>query len=224
MKMPYLIYLMVFLISVVLVGGLITGCSLLREGGYSYTRVEPYKGKPWRYIPIWVDKNFGEGDRLSIEDAVSNWNYALNGYLKLEIVDFNFDMETDKIIRRVKSGGWLILKIDHTNAMVPAESVGKSWLVGFTERIGGHHLYLVRDRLKNETVVGVTMHEIGHMLGSRHVGEGLMHPQVSMKRFRCIDFDTMVSVAKYRGLLPAQLNYCVEKEVVNEKESISCPL
>ena len=208
------------------------GCgifSLMKEpklGQFRYTHQEAYAGAPIRVFPIWVDKNFGEADKLVIADAVAAWNYGLNGTMRLDVVDWQFDMEVDKIVSQVNSGGWLFLKIDHLNPLIPDNDPGFHTL-GFTETVGGHHMYLVRDRLSNDMVFGVTLHEIGHLLGSPHVGKRLMYPHFTRARNQCIDFDSMWAVASYWGLPTDRLNYCVEAAVVEDKkavkEEINCP-
>lgn len=232
--------MLLFSLISLLVGLLLSGCLVFstfnkgsRLGEYRYTRRGLYEGQPIRRIPIWVDRNFGEADRVAIDDAVRSWNYALNGYIKLDIVDFNFDMEIDKIVRQVDAGGWLFLKIDSHNAAVPEHSDPGYHTIGFTERLGGHHLYLVRDRLENEQIFGVTMHEIGHLLGAGHVGEKLMYPHYNIARFQCIDWETIQKVASYQILSPEGLNYCFDKSdatVVTKKtgdsaiEELNCPI
>ena len=215
MKM-LLIYL---LILCCLLGGLLAGCQLLRQadqpraGDFTYTQKDPYPQLPLRVIPIWVDKTFGGADRVSIDKAIEMWNYSLNGYIKLQVVDLQFDMETEKILAQINQGGWLVLKIEHDNAMVPVHDKQRepgSMTLAFVERVGGHHLYLIRDRVGNDDVFGLTLHEMGHLLGAQHVGDRLMYPHFSQTRTQCIDKESMLAVAAYWKLPADQLNYCVE--------------
>lgn len=199
-----------------LLGGLVAGCATMMSqpmlGRYSYSQKELYQGQPVRVIPIWIDKDFGEADRVAIDDALQAWNYAMNGYIRLKVVDTSFDMEVDKIVQQVNQNGWLIMKIKSDNHLVPTSEKGY-WTIGFTEKIGGNHLYLVRDRLANEDVFGVTLHEIGHLMGSGHVGERLMYPHYSRARFQCIDYVTIAKVADYQNLPVGALNYCTDKDM-----------
>jgi hypothetical protein len=196
---------------------LLVGCAAFgfnepRLGRYDYTRNESaHAAAPIRVIPIWIDKNFGAADRIAIDDAVNAWNYAMNGYVVLKVVDTQFDMEIPKIVESVRTGGWLFMRINHDNAMVPSTDKG-FWTIGFTERISGHHLYLVRDRLGNDDVFGVTLHEIGHLMGSDHVGKRLMYPHYTRARFQCVDYDTMIAVSNAWDLQIDNLNYCVDRE------------
>lgn len=205
-----------FALWLALLVSILAGCAALgfsepQLGRYEYTKNENRAVQPIRVIPIWVDKGFGTADRLAIDDAVNAWNYAMNGYVKLTIVDWQFDMEIPKIVESVRTGGWLFMKINHDSDLVPNNSKG-FWTIGFVERISGHHLYLVRDRLANEDVFGVTLHEIGHLMGSDHVGKRLMYPHYTRARFQCIDWDTMYAVSNAWDLRLDNLNYCVDKE------------
>lgn len=166
---------------------------------------------PIRVIHIWIDINFGAADLVSMEDALNQWSYALHGYFEFKIESTSFDMEDD-VLRRVASGdGWVFLKIDSTNEMVGHQDHGKSKVLAFTEKIGGSHLYVVRDRIKNEQMTGIIMHEIGHLLGAEHRSEedNLMYPAFRINNSRCIDKLTLEQVAHAQRLSMAGLNYCV---------------
>lgn len=208
------VLLVVFL--AMFVAGAIVGCATLsqpRMGRYYYTQRALNQSQPVRVIPIWIDKDFGEADKVAIDDAVQAWNYAMNGYVRLKVVDTAFDMEVDKIVSQVKQNGWLFMKIKSDNKMIPDQKEKGFWTIGFVERIGGNHMYLVRDRLANEDVFGVTLHEIGHLMGSGHTGERLMYPHYTRARFQCIDYVTIKTVAGYFNLPLENLNYCMDKDI-----------
>lgn len=190
---------------------LMMGCNSLfpaRLGQYQYTRHETYSGKSHE-IRIWVDKNFGDGDIIEINKAVEQWNYALNGYLKLRIESINFDMSVSEIQRQMALGGWLVMKIDSSSSLIPV-SGGGSWVLGFVNKLGGDHLYIVRDRMGNSDIFGVMMHEIGHLLGLKHMGERLMRSRYGRAEFQCIDYETIFRlVVKWKFPIEG-LNYCVD--------------
>jgi hypothetical protein len=177
---------------------------------YQYTTVSPDAATPRRVIPIWMDGDFGTADQVAIRDAVSAWNHALNGYVVLQVVDNNFRMEPSKIVLQVRQGGWLFLKIKEDNPIIPAPPVVGEKVVGFTNMVGGSHLYIIRERLYNEDVFGIALHEMGHLLGASHRGDKLMHPQYTRVRYQCVDKETMQQVAEYQHLDAEHLNYCVE--------------
>lgn len=211
MLLPLLIigaFVWVLLITLAI---MLSGCLLGPElGQFTYVDHTALRGKTVREIPIWVDKNFAEVDRVSIANAVATWNHALNGYVHLSIVDREFDMEVSKIIDQVHAGGWLFLKIKSGSPIIPVAKSGYR-VLGFTEIVGGQHLWLVIDRLANEDVFGITLHEIGHLLGANHTsGEHLMFPYYTRARYQCIDKESLSKVAAYYKLPLSNLNYCLD--------------
>lgn len=183
-----------------------------RLGEYRYVYRQYYTGANLKVIPIWVDKNFPAVDLLAIEKAVNQWNFVLNGYIRLEVADVNFDMEVDKIQEQQDRQGWLFMKIQSDNKIIPDQDDPKYKTIGFVDQIGGNHLYLVRDRLYDRDVFGVTLHEIGHLLGSPHRGNRLMHPYYTQANSQCIDWISMNEVAHFQGLPVNRLNYCVDED------------
>jgi hypothetical protein len=192
----------------------LNGCQALigvgpQVGKYEYTHNALYTGTPKRVIPVWIDKNFSDYDKASIREALGSWNFALNGYIKINIVDTLFDMEVPKIVEQVRLNGWLIMKINSHSVIVPENDKGYQ-TIGFTNDIGGYHLYLVRDRLSEFDVYGVTLHEVGHLLGAGHVGNRLMAPHYDKAVYQCIDWESILAVSKYNALDPARMNFCVD--------------
>lgn len=168
---------------------------------------------PLKEIKIWVDKEFGPADRLAIDDAVRQWNFALNGYIKLEVMSWEFDMEPEILQRVMRGEGWVFLKVHSSNPMVsgvdrkPDGTV--SWTLGWANEIGGNRMYLIRDRLANNWVTGVTLHEMGHLLGAKHDDIYLMAPHFKWEDARCVDYEALRLVAVYQHIPFERLNYCV---------------
>ena len=69
-------------------------------------------------------------------------------------------------------------------------------------------MWIVRDRLRNEWVTGVVLHELAHMLGAEHDEVYLMQPHFKWEDYRCVDKWTMMQVAKYQHISMGSLNYC----------------
>src|SRR5882724_5646683 len=105
--MKIMLFILLFLLVI------IVGCAY-RDRGYVYTSV-PYVGVTGRVIPIWIDDKFGISDKNNIMDAVDQWNYVLNGHIKLEVVDTSFDMSVSVLSRVKESGGWIILRVSGDN-------------------------------------------------------------------------------------------------------------
>jgi hypothetical protein len=172
----------------------ILGCSHIRE--YGYTRVSGIPIREERVI--YVDKGFGRGDRIEINRAIEQWNYVLNGFLYLRVESWEYEMEPVE--------GYLFLKIDHTVSFIPVASTGET--LAFVDTIGGRLLYLVRDRLGNEDVYPIMLHEIGHLLGAKH-GQKLMLPIYDRAEYQCIDGETVSAVAQHNGYDFSKMNHCL---------------
>ena len=181
---------------------------LFCAGFNHYTYVDHYPHHmAIKEIKVWIDAGFGEGDRVEIIKAIDQWNYALNGYIALDVQDDQFKMQ-DQIIRDAMSGGWLILKTNKNNSIVAAHDRVGAPALAFTDSIGGWRAYLVRDRDDNSDIKYLMLHEIGHLLGAKHLRDGLMSPVLDQSAYQCIDYDTMVEVSAYQNLPMADLNYC----------------
>jgi len=173
---------------------------------FSYTHV-PVSGQCIQTIEIWVDKNFGAADKLAISNGVDQWNYSLNGYIRLNIVSMDFDMEPEVLKRVMGYHGWIFLKINSSSDFAPSSEEGHR-VLAFVNSIGGNIIYYIRDRIVNEGMYGVTMHEVGHLMGAHHVVGYLMNPSYSVSVYRCIDKGTMVQVTSYWHIPMSGVNYC----------------
>lgn len=175
---------------------------------YHYVNVGAGPTVPLKVIPIWIDANFGQADQLAIDDAIMQWNYALNGFVRLEVRSTRFDMELNVLETVMKGGGWLILKIDSHSEFVHDDPLHRHFTLGFANAIGGNRVYLIRDRIQNEWVTGLMLHEMGHLLGAIHDGHDLMQPNYKWEDFRCIDSEALTQVANYQHIPAGRLNYC----------------
>jgi hypothetical protein len=178
---------------------------------FHYIKSGEYSPVALRVIHIWIDKEFYAADQLALDDAIRQWNFALNGYVKLEIVSTTFDMEPEIIQRANLERGWLIMKVHSGNSIIPDQSDKgqvKYYTLAWVNDIGGNHMWMVRDRLKNEWMTGVALHEIGHMLGALHDNVYLMQPHFNWEDYRCVDYATLKQVADYQHIPMGSLNYC----------------
>lgn len=160
-------------------------------------------GSEDRRIPIWISYEFGSADVIAISSAIDHWNRSLNGSIRLEVVDIVFNEEGEKVVEQIRERGWIIRKIGTEG--LPNVGVGYN-CVGFADKIGGSHIYIVRERLDNDEVFGVVMHEIGHLLGAGHVGHGLMQAHFRKVDSQCIDYDSAMAVKQYLKL--GKINWC----------------
>jgi hypothetical protein len=168
---------------------------------------------PRKTIHIWIDKNFGDADQVSIQAALDQWQFALNGQINLVVDSNQFDMQ-DNVLQHLQDGHtWIFLKVEGSNPFIQThdrEFGHAGYLIlACTDSIGGNTLYLIRDRLVNSQITGVVIHEIGHLLGAVHRPNSLMQAVPETNNNRCIDLDTLKQVAHYQHLDYHTMNYCV---------------
>jgi hypothetical protein len=157
-----------------------------------------------KYYPIYVDKEFGNADKVAIASAVEQWNFALNGQVKLAVIDWDFMMEPSVL----KENAWYILKVDHNCKFKPMDTKTDITLA-WANKLGGNYIYMIRDRMGNDDVRGIMMHELGHLLGTDHVGKYLMYYRYDRARYNCVDYASVESVGKSLKLDVSNLNYCI---------------
>ena len=185
-------------------------CAGNLHSSFTYLQISPHQQVAQREISIWIDGDFGAADQVSLQNAIDQWNFALNGYLVLQVKSTNFKMETYPMLEAQAGRGWLILKINHDNPIVAFHDRPGIMTLAMVDSIGGNTLYLIRDRIPNDMVTGLVMHEMGHLLGARHLeGEDLMTPLYKADDYRCIDYLTVRQVAVAQHLPVENLNYCV---------------
>lgn len=163
-----------------------------------------------REVPVYIDKNIGKEDQLHIDDALNAWNYALNNYIKFVIVSNEFDMATTDLKDIEKKNGLAILTVDSkTCTFIPPITYDKGLQTAAWANTAHHVVYIVRDRLKTQDIFGITLHEVGHILGAAHDSENdLMYPTYSLTGYECIDRRTIDQVAAVNHLDSASLNAC----------------
>lgn len=194
---------------------ILVGCLGHLPKEYKYVSVPGYAGSPLNVYKVWVDKEFGEADRLAIDSAIRQWNYALNGYVVIRVESYSFDMR-DEILKRAMSGeGWIVMKIMSSNPLVkgidkePKPGEKRYYTLAWVNKLEGNRMWVIRDRINNDWMEGIFLHEIGHLLGSDHDDVLLMAPHFKWEDYRCVDREALKRVATAKHLPLERLNYCI---------------
>ena len=199
---------------------LVIGCSHLPS--FIYTHTQAYDGGT-KVINVYIDKDFTENDMLKIGAALDDWNYALNNYIRFNIVSTKFDMEPSILKTIMSSNGLMILKIDSNSSFIPKPDTD-GVVLAFTDMVSRHVIMVIRDRFDNPNYEvandknGLTLamrHELGHVLGLKHIlssTKTLMAPKLTLEYDQCIDKTTIEAVAKEQHLNVHRLNYCTYEE------------
>ena len=200
--------------------------SCIPPHSYAFTYVNsPHQRtkSPTQIKMVYIDQAFGESDRVAIADALTQWEYALNGYMTFKTQYYDVEHGAVDTLRDVVDGrAWMFLKINSTNPLVDFHDMPKVHALAFCERVGGSLIYMVRDRVPNDNVKGVMMHEIGHLLGAQHWDEDddLMNPIYREANSQCIDKHTLQQVSEHLHIPVQNMNYCVytyEKQKPDEE-------
>lgn len=196
------------------------GCAgPVKTGMYQYHSVAPdTQHQHFQLISFYVDKNFNKTERLALDQAIREWNYALNGYLRIQIISDKIDHEDTKAMRELvrklspTGEGVIMLKLNHDDPLLQNMEEEESGIrLAFTNGLGerGHLFVVLGDAIGSKDLHKILLHEIGHLMGSDHVNApSLMYPAYGYKQMGCIDKLTLAMVAEYRDIDLNHLNYC----------------
>jgi hypothetical protein len=187
---------------------------------YSYSNVSgPDKNyQHYKEIPVYIDKNFEEAELEAILRATSEWNYVLNGHIKLVIKSTDINIKEARVrglIAQIRTTdeGYMILKLNHNDPLLDDIIEEDDGTLAFVNNLGnrGHVMVVIADRIGGKDLRSIVLHEYGHLLGAMHVmARSLMFPYYNGRSsYRCVDKITMLQVANYQQLDPDHLNYCI---------------
>jgi predicted Zn-dependent protease len=161
-----------------------------------------------QHVPIYIDEKFSAHQRAEIHAAIDDWNFALNGYTDLIVVDDSYDMgiaAAEKVIRTHE--GIIILAVGTDSPMV--EEMGDGVLAWVNE-IDGNLMHVVYDRIGTRNMRAIMVHEFGHALGLPHiyVKNTVMYPNYNYGS-TCIDKITLMALQSVHSRYDVNhMNFC----------------
>jgi hypothetical protein len=172
----------------------------------TYTAKAPIYGQG-KVIPVFIDKEFSREDDRMIADGLAQWNYAMNGQVRFQLVSLDFD-DSPADIERAEEG-LMIMPVLSGCSFIPQGESPTGMTLAWTR--GEHELFLIRDRIGGEERLrGVVLHELGHILGAPdlHNQHSLMDREHLDENCACIDRKSAELAAKAQGLDAGSFNYC----------------
>jgi hypothetical protein len=165
-----------------------------------YTRNSATAAAQSEIVALRIADSFGLGDRAKILRAVSEWNLALNGFVRFEVIP-------DQAVAARGLQSWRIVPAKGDGLQLPR---GSSVPLAVTQPItSASGLMVVHvDRVGRRDLGGVVMHELGHVLGVGHGEKGLMAAHYHPSDQKCVDKATIGAVAAKHQLPVNQLNWC----------------
>ena len=175
----------------------------------NYTNSPRYGGAP-RVVSIWIDPNFTEPERGQVLSAIEEWNAALNGVARIDVVASSDGQGS-------RSGTWLIRRGPGKEGVRELGRRAQSFGTVQAMPLGGGVLLVFPQAIANQqqywlTLREVMMRELGHLVGLRHHEHGeLLAEDYAHGDLGCVNQATATAVAAVLNVPVTALNWCEPK-------------
>lgn len=171
----------------------------------SYTDHPRYGGSP-RVVPVWIDPNFKQAERDQMLSAIEEWNAALNGVARIDVVTSPEGPAAKQswLIRRGpgKEGVRELGRRTQSLGSPQGMPLGGGVLLIFPDASA----YLQQHSLSLRDVM---MREIGHLMGLRHLEHAeLLAEDYARGDLACVNEATATAVAAMLNVPAMALNWC----------------
>jgi hypothetical protein len=158
------------------------------------------------FSPVWVEaksSSLREGviesnvcvdvsmfERFNVIKAIETWNRVTETWQRFSVVDKKLGNNCDLFIQEVEPDF-------EKPVTVLASTMG----------LGNGRIKLFRGRYEINSYA-VTLHEIGHVLGAKHLRGTLMDAKLDLGVYHCPDVATVLQIANVNGIDPETLSWC----------------
>lgn len=155
-----------------------------------------------RSVSFYVDNQFTEEELIEIKEGIKEWDYVLNGNIEFRYGG-RHNMEDWVLSEMTLGKAVLVNKVGPDCTFIP---VTKGQVLAFASL---RNIYVISGRVSVSSLRGVMLHEIGHVLGLGHFGDGLMKPEYDFNMHYCVPRDVTSEVAHIWGFRTESMNYCL---------------